>query len=312
MKEYYNQADNRWANHLYTSPTHPQANLKTSGCGPTSAAMIVTNMVKRILPNEMADILKNNGYRANEGTSLEAFNWLGKNYNLEVKRTNNINEAVQCLKDGGMVVASLSPGGLFSTNGHIVVFVEMKDANRIVVYDPYLYSGKFNQLGRQGKVEVNGNEVYCSIDNFQKYAKCQAYFCYRKEKEIKISDLQYKVHLQDIGWTDWKNAGETIGTTGESRRVEAITLKGINGLDVSYRVHMQDKGWSNWVKNSEVAGTTGESRRIEAIEIKCNKNLIAQEHIQDVGWMPISKGKEIYIGTEGKSLRLEAFKIEIE
>ena len=113
MKEYYNQADNRWANHLYTSPTHPQANLKTSGCGPTSAAMIVTNMVKRILPNEMADIFKNNGYRANEGTSLEAFNWLGKNYNLEVKRTNNINEAVQCLKDGGMVVASLSPGGLF-------------------------------------------------------------------------------------------------------------------------------------------------------------------------------------------------------
>lgn len=65
MKEYYNQADNRWANHLYTSPTHPQANLKTSGCGPTSAAMIVTNMVKRILPNEMADIFKNNGYRAN-------------------------------------------------------------------------------------------------------------------------------------------------------------------------------------------------------------------------------------------------------
>ena len=53
MKEYYNQADNRWANHQYASPTHPQANLKTS---------------------------------------LEAFNWLGKNYNLEVKRTNNINE----------------------------------------------------------------------------------------------------------------------------------------------------------------------------------------------------------------------------
>ena len=189
MKEYYNQADNRWANHLYTSPTHPQANLKTSGCGPTSAAMIVTNMVKRVLPNEMADIFKNNGYRANEGTSLEAFNWLGRNYNLEVKNTSNINEAVQCLKYGGMVVASLSPGGLFSTNGHIVVLVEMKDANRIVVYDPYLYSGKFNQLGRQGKVEVNGNEVYCSIDNFQKYAKCQAYFCYRKQKEIKIKSF---------------------------------------------------------------------------------------------------------------------------
>ena len=39
MKEYYNQTDSRWANHPYTSPTHPQANLKTSGCGPTSAEM---------------------------------------------------------------------------------------------------------------------------------------------------------------------------------------------------------------------------------------------------------------------------------
>ena len=159
MKEYYNQADSRWANHPYTSPTHPQANLKTSGCGPTSAAMIVTNMVKKILPNEMADILKNKGYRANEGTSLEAFNWLGKNYNLEVKRTNNINEAIESVRNGGMAVASLAPGGLFSTNGHIVVFAEMKDANRIIIYDPYLYNGKFNQLGRQGKVEVNEDSI---------------------------------------------------------------------------------------------------------------------------------------------------------
>lgn len=67
----------------------------------------------------------------------------------------------------------------------------MKDSNRIIIYDPYLYNGKFNQLGRQGKVEVKGNEVYCSIENFQKYAKCQAYFYYKKPAEIKIPDLQY-------------------------------------------------------------------------------------------------------------------------
>ena len=97
MKEYYNQTDSRWANHPYTSPTHPQANLKTSGCGPRSA--------------------------------------------------------------------------------------EMKDSNRIIIYDPYLYNGKFNQLGRQGKVEVKGNEVYCSIENFQKYAKCQAYFYYKSQQK---------------------------------------------------------------------------------------------------------------------------------
>ena len=44
---------------IYIQVLHPQANLKTSGCGPTSAAMIVTNMVK-YYQTEMADIFKNN------------------------------------------------------------------------------------------------------------------------------------------------------------------------------------------------------------------------------------------------------------
>ena len=79
---YYSQLDSRWSSKMYSSIENKSQTIGSSGCGPTSAAMIVTNMVKRILPNEMADIFKNNGYRANEGTSLEAFNWLGKNYNL--------------------------------------------------------------------------------------------------------------------------------------------------------------------------------------------------------------------------------------
>lgn len=124
-------------------------------------------------------------------------------------------------------------------------------------------------------------------------------------------DIQYKTHIQDIGWTNWKNTGDIAGTTGEEKRIEAIILQGNNGLDLSYRVHIQDLGWSNWVGNGQVAGTTGQSRRIEAIEIKSNKILDVQEHIQNVGWMPSSKGTNIKIGTEGKSLRLEAFKINV-
>ena len=74
---------------------------------------------------------------------------------------------------------------------------------------------------------------------------------------------------------------------------------------------MENLGWSNWISNGEIAGTTGQSRRIEAIEIQSNKMLEVQEHIQNVGWMPSSKGTYIKIGTEGKSLRLEAFKIRV-
>ena len=132
----------------------------------------------------------------------------------------------------------------------------------------------------------------------------------RKLKEEK-AEIQYKAHIQDIGWTEWKTTGEIIGTEGQDKRIEAIILQGKNGLDLSYRVHIEDIGWTNWVGNGQEAGTTGQSKRIEAIEIKSNKILEVQEHIQNVGWMPTSKGTNIRIGTEGKSLRIEAFKMYI-
>ncbi len=136
----------------------------------------------------------------------------------------------------------------------------------------------------------------------------------RPKDQSKINpapDLRYKAHIQRVGWTDWVNGGDVIGTEGECKRIEAIILEGNNGLDLRYRVHSENIGWSNWVNSGEVAGTTGQGLKIEAIEIEANKNLIAAEHIQDVGWMPDSKGKNIFLGTQGKNLRLEAFKANI-
>jgi uncharacterized protein YjdB len=67
----------------------------------------------------------------------------------------------------------------------------------------------------------------------------------------------------------WVSGGEISGTTGESRRIEAIQIKLLNSPDwnVKYQVHVADKGWLPWAANGEIAGTTGESRQIEAIRI---------------------------------------------
>lgn len=125
-------------------------------------------------------------------------------------------------------------------------------------------------------------------------------------------ELQCNAHIQDIGWTGYKDTSKGIvGTEGQGKRLEAIQFKANNGLDLSYRAHVQDIGWTDWKNNGQVAGTEGQSKRIEAIEIKSNKMLEVQEHIENVGWMPSSKGTNIRIGTEGKSLRLEAFKINV-
>ncbi len=122
-----------------------------------------------------------------------------------------------------------------------------------------------------------------------------------------VQGIRIKAHIQDYGWTDWKNCNDIVGTVGEDKRIEAIVLEG----DVSYRVHVQDLGWTEWKNSGEIAGTEGESKQIEAIEIKSNKILEVQEHVQDIGWLPVSRGNNIRIGTESKGLRLEAFKINV-
>ena len=81
----------------------------------------------------------------------------------------------------------------------------------------------------------------------------------------------YNSHVQSIGWQGEVADGGLSGTTGLSRRVEAITvrLEGeiANHYDVWYRLHIQTYGWLSWAKNGEQAGSAGLSRRCESIEI---------------------------------------------
>ena len=172
---YFNQKDKRWKNHRYTSKQFPNATIGSGGCGPTSAAMIVSSMVQTIYPNQMGDIFKANGLRADSGTYASAFDWIAKKYGLKVKKSIYINDAVNCLQNGGMCVALMKPGGLFSTGGHYIVLSELRGDN-IVVFDPNLYSGKFNS-GKRRCVRVSGVEAIVSIGDFKMYNN-YTFYCY--------------------------------------------------------------------------------------------------------------------------------------
>lgn len=186
---YYNQADSRWANHPYTSPSHPNATIKSGGCGATSGAMIISSFIKTIRPDEMGDIFKKNGLRANEGTDPRAFTWIAEKYGLNCKTTLYIKDAVECLKKGGMCVAYCRAGGLFSTGGHIIVLADIR-GNDLVVYDPYLYKNKFVS-GNRKCVRVNGNEAIVSVDNFKKYCNYNLY-CYTEKNTPQPTKDPYK------------------------------------------------------------------------------------------------------------------------
>lgn len=129
--------------------------------------------------------------------------------------------------------------------------------------------------------------------------------------------IKYRTHVQNIGWQGWVEDGETAGTTGQSLRMEAIQiyLDGENAqyYDVLYQAHIEGIGWQGWVRSMQTAGTTGESRRIEALNIQIVPKIPTAHyitHVQNIGWIPIEETNGSMSGTTGRSLRVEAVKME--
>ena len=138
-------------------------------------------------------------------------------------------------------------------------------------------------------------------------------------KSTKMS-VSYIVHCQDYGWEEeWKKDGQTSGTVGESKRLEAIQIKLPNGVSgsIEYRTHIQDIGWEkNWSKNGEVSGTEGQCKRLEAIQIRLtgevekNYDVYYSVHAENFGWLGWAKNGE-EAGTAGYGYRLEAIRIQL-
>lgn len=135
----------------------------------------------------------------------------------------------------------------------------------------------------------------------------------------KDSTISYSSHVQDVGWMNYKNDGETSGSIGKSRRMEAIKIKMSNESEqdmISYQTHVFNIGWMNYVNGNSISGTTGQNKSIEAIKIKLNKeyeskyDIYYRVHVQDLGWMDwASNGSPA--GTSGASLRVEAIEIKM-
>ena len=145
--------------------------------------------------------------------------------------------------------------------------------------------------------------------------------------------VQIAGHIQDIGWTGWKDG--TVGTTGRSKRLEAIRIQlvgeeAINKYDIYYRVHVSNIGWMGWACNGAEAGTSGMSLRIEALQVLLvskgevpsndgsatteayitGADIVYRAHNQDTGWGGYTANGRT-AGVTGQSKRMEAFDVAL-
>ena len=104
--------------------------------------------------------------------------------------------------------------------------------------------------------------------------------------------IKYNTHVQEIGWQDSMYDGETAGTSGQSKRLEAIQINLDNQIyngNIEYSTHIQDIGWQDWKSNGAIAGTSGQSKRLEAIKINLtnemaeNYDIYYRSHVSNFG-----------------------------
>ncbi len=208
---------------------------------------------------------------------------------------------------------------------HLKAYASQEDLKNAVVDPRFQYVTRgcatfVEYLGIQenpwGKGWATAKNYGYSIVNDYMYKFCTV----KKTSSTENSflNVSYSTHVQSYGWQTDKYNGMTSGTTGLSKRLEAIKIKvsGAYDLGVTYQTHVQTFGWGNWVDDGALSGTTGQSKRLEAIRIKLTGNdadkfdVYYRVHAQTFGWLGWAKNGET-AGTSGFAKRLEAIQIYV-
>ena len=191
-------------------------------------------------------------------------------------------------------------------------------------------SCKYDKDGREVSFTVkNDNKEFSINRNYDKLGRISDRTIENGSNKYKISygyagsskldaELRCEAHVSDKGWMGEVKAGETAGTTGENRAMEAFKLNlntSIQGMTIKYQAHSSGLGWLDWVNNGEVAGTVGQSRQVEAVKIKLEGapqgyHVKYQAHVENVGWTAIVQDGEV-AGTTGEGKKIEAIRVSL-
>ena len=278
---YYSQIDPRWKNKLYTSTGNTSQTMGSSACGPTCSAMVVSSIKGTILPTTMADLYVQYGFRsANNGTYWSAFRWTADVFDIGYKETIYLDEACKLLQDNYYLIVGCG-NGLFTTGGHFIMLYDY-DGTYIKVYDPYLYSGKFNLSTRRGKAIVQGNTVLVTKDNFRNYANYGTFFAFKNDRTDTKED---NANVVTATYNRYVKVNTSLNVRSGPSTNYSIVGRKYNGDKVT--VYKENSNWSNigtneWVSSDyltdsnvqSVSNTVGQFKKLKATTtLYSNSNL---------------------------------------
>lgn len=128
---YYSQGDPAWGQIPYGN----KGTISSSGCGPSSMAMVLKSFGQNLTPKETAAWSASHGHRASVGTDWAFFKNIGNEYDLSTQQSGpDLNFAMSNLKKGYPVISSMKPGD-FTASGHFINLVGLDKDGNILVND---------------------------------------------------------------------------------------------------------------------------------------------------------------------------------
>ena len=152
--------------------------VKSSGCGLCSAIMVADRLLSDYqfdLPDAFQlsyDVEAN----CRVGTNYKRYApALAEKLGLRLEMTEDPERLRSCLRTGGAAVALVGERedhiGVFTHGRHYIAVIGGEPDGRIALLDPSYKEGKYEEEGRQGKVEVkNGVIALCSMEVLQEDA----------------------------------------------------------------------------------------------------------------------------------------------
>lgn len=204
----YLQTDPRWKGLDYSAPGE-KTTIGGSGCGPTSAAMLIETLTgKRYTPVDACAWALSHGYKApHQGTYYAYFKPQFAAFGINCRQLNGSNiygkrnstvhdEAFELLRQGYYIIACMGKG-LWTSSGHFIV-VWWEDG-KVRINDP----ASTREVRLNGDINTFRSQVkyYWAIDA-RKHNKVE------EEEEVKLDDFkklwnEMRMELQDNDKSDY-------------------------------------------------------------------------------------------------------------
>ena len=117
----------------YPDVPYGSGTIATCGCSVTSLAMVATYLTgNTYLPDELA------GYFVEYDTPnlMDKLEHMSDMLQLPWEKAGNVNDALNAVKDGKVVIALMGSNSLFTTGQHFIVWADVNEEGKILVNDP--------------------------------------------------------------------------------------------------------------------------------------------------------------------------------